>query len=519
MIDGMRLQANPVTDADVLGVIRSAVQEAATEIILDDRMTEPFRASVKRDFDTACWAWTKSGHRVFVGDGILNRSRAPLSDADVRRYTASYVRHEMGHALYTERDAKAVSEELNRLKLPFGLFNLVEDARIEARYRQEADDGFTFSWLDFEELAPAPEIASEAAWVNWSFFCMTQAEGDDARLAGPSAGVGSDAASGIAAGRSFYDDAVRCKDSFEVMALARKLLDRYPELASLNNQRCSLETGISMSGDAGAAALAAFEADADAPKSKDPAALHTADEDAGTDESGYAGCDLLAEGVNVVLDKRRVQSLAALLQKLKGGSRTHREYTPSPGKRLSIRHVLAGDARWHYQASTTAARKPKVLLVLDVSGSMNGSPLEEACHLVSAMSACTRQGLLSGDVLLSTTAKSGTRWMHKRLPWADHDTERLRTHEAEGLAHNLRANEALMDAADAVYVFTDAMIGGKPIPHERYAHEGRQVTGLYCNSDRLDLEDVQEAMAKHFQRFVVRESVETLIDEVVSRRI
>lgn len=66
---------------------------------------------------------------------------------------ASYGRHEREHARQTIQDLKQVNKDLDALKIPFSLFNLFEDSRIEHISRQEL--GINFDWMVFEDIAPA----------------------------------------------------------------------------------------------------------------------------------------------------------------------------------------------------------------------------------------------------------------------------------------------------------------------------------------------------------------------------
>lgn len=65
---------------------------------------------------------------------------------------AAYGRHEREHARQTERDLRTLNKELASYKIPFQVFNLFEDARIEAHSRSELQTNF--EWASFEDLAP-----------------------------------------------------------------------------------------------------------------------------------------------------------------------------------------------------------------------------------------------------------------------------------------------------------------------------------------------------------------------------
>ena len=153
------------------------------------------RVVVKPEFDTACWippVGPKGSHVICLGDRMLARviefwanqcslpkptpaskgiSATRALNARIAELLAlasteqvaklehllflavvAYGVHEREHALSTPRDLKAINAELKVLKLPFSLFNLFEDARIEeaARNRHERK----FDWILLEDLCP-----------------------------------------------------------------------------------------------------------------------------------------------------------------------------------------------------------------------------------------------------------------------------------------------------------------------------------------------------------------------------
>jgi hypothetical protein len=278
--------------------------------------------------------------------------------------------------------------------------------------------------------------------------------------------------------------------------------------------RCGMEVGAAMSGADGKAAMEAFERDAE---EEGKPASEKVRGGQGTGSGGSAvGEDLMGDAGSVELNMARVRRLAQRLSMLRGASRDARNYARKPAKRVSVRHALQGQARWVRRVEVGGQSKlRRVLVVVDVSGSMDGQPLKAAAHLIAGLSACAQAGELEGDVVLSTTGDNGSVWMRKPLPWTAEEASSLVSHESEGLAQTLQENDDLVAAADETYVMTDGHIGGPRIPHEGYKRRGLRVTGLYCNEDREDLDDVHEQMQQHFQRFVVRNSIEGLIEGLV----
>ena len=480
------------------------------EMLLDGRLDEPMRIQVKPNFETACWAWQGGVHRVFLGDGVLDRARASLSEMELASYAGRYVHHERAHALFTERDAERLMGWLAECKVPFGLLNLVEDARVEEKYRATSTDEFRFQWTAYEaQSGEAHAVGSAGEAFAWAFYRIIQSEGSEiAWEGGQSAFAGA-----IADAAVMYGLAVRAVDTKGAVVVAAKILAKYPELSGMTG-RCGMEVGASLSGEGGKRVMEAFEEDAEDHQSDGRAGEgeKKADDDMGHQ---FQGTDLLGSS-EVVLDQARVSRLAERLSRLHGVSREVRKYEVRPQKRVSVRHAMQGSARWLGVKRASGVQKVNnVLMVVDVSGSMEGSALVSAAHLIGALSECASSGCLRGTVVLSTTSDEGSKWMRKDLPWSRDDVKRLVTHDAEGLDGTLRVHDREMVEADETYVFTDGNIGGPKIRHAEYQRRGMRVTGLYCNEEREELESVEGQMGKHFRRFVVRGNVEGIVEAIV----
>lgn len=498
-------------------LIKGEISAALREMLLDGRLEEPLKIQMKPNFDTACWSWQSGSHRIFVGEGVVAKARSGLGEDDVKRYVRAYMHHERAHAMFTERDRAKMTGWLRELGVPFGLMNLVEDARVEARYRSSSDEGFVFGWSELEDLSGVvgSPAASDGEWFRVAFFRLIQAEGagvDWGCMVCIPQAVCTDA-------ECLYGEAVAASGTREAIVVAAEILRRYPELAAMTG-RCGLELGFSMSGEAGKDALSEFASDAQDPGAPDvePAKVggHGGVEGAGGG-AGFDGEDLLCDVASIEVDASRASALAKKLQALQGSIRSARYYAVSPGKQVSVRHAMLGRARWKEKRDVAGRSLNKtVLLVVDVSGSMDGYPLESAAHLIAGLSECAKAGIVSGEVILSTDSDEGdSLWMRKPLPWTISETERLMTHNAEGLCGTLERHDKLLVAADETYVFTDAHIGGRAVRHGEYRRRGMRVTGLYCNEDRGEAEAAHDMMKQHFQRFIVRSSIESLVEAIV----
>lgn len=99
--------------------------------------SERVNIEISADIETACWSFIPP-HRIVVGDEKHHSKKS-------ENYIQSLLWHELSHAKWTERDFKKTNIELNKRGIPFKLYNLFEDARIEQCFREET--GKKFNWL------------------------------------------------------------------------------------------------------------------------------------------------------------------------------------------------------------------------------------------------------------------------------------------------------------------------------------------------------------------------------------
>lgn len=99
--------------------------------------SERVNIEISADIETACWSFIPP-HRIVVGDEKHHSKKS-------ENYIQSLLWHELSHAKWTERDFKKTNIELNKMGIPFKLYNLFEDARIEHLFREAT--GKKFNWI------------------------------------------------------------------------------------------------------------------------------------------------------------------------------------------------------------------------------------------------------------------------------------------------------------------------------------------------------------------------------------
>ena len=118
--------------------IKSLLQQTKREAFLIGFLpSEKVNIEISAAVETACWSFIPP-HRIVVGNISHNSKRS-------EGYIQSLLWHELSHARWTERDYKKKGKALMDKRVPFKLYNLFEDARIEHLFREKTNK--KFNWI------------------------------------------------------------------------------------------------------------------------------------------------------------------------------------------------------------------------------------------------------------------------------------------------------------------------------------------------------------------------------------
>lgn len=511
---------------------RKALTKASTDSLFSPvSLGERYNVKLKPGFETACWAYLPP-HNIYIGTGIFDKKglKPGLSEERLSKYVENHYHHELGHALFTERDAQLVKSLLKEISAPFRLFNLFEDALIEHRYRKEAE--YQFEWLTIERLGfqERPESL---------LFALIQAEGNfdvvRGALATWVAEQENDARKALAEKmprvEAYYKRIVEATASVQLMPLMNAWLDEFgrpPQDAMQQGMQDMEQSMALMSGgeeakefDKDAKPVSGPATEQDGQSGKSDAAnkaedfregsaggLKTAQ---GADES-VAETGTLLRSYRTPFDKERADTLAAKFVKF-FTAQTRVNSTRTPQKRISARHFSLGRAPYR-KADAEGRGLKSIFFEVDCSGSMSGMHIEEGRLILSALSSLARKGLIRGHVALSAVYGKAS-YQTFALPLADETIERIDAFaSAEGLEQTLQSNKALAMAADYVFVYTDGQICDRPIDKSRLHQYGIYTWGLYVGED----ERYFDSLSKYFDKALLRKSAEDLVDAMLAQR-
>lgn len=479
--------------------VAALVKEIFTEDLLSDwAFLEKTRLLTDVNFNTACWQYQNSTHKIVIGEKLISRH----VKGDLKGYLRCYMRHEFGHARNTERDMKAICKALADVSVPFPLFNLLEDARNEHLEREFR--GEPLGWLNYEDMVKNPFKPGSL------MFAYIQAEGirrivhealyaDSGETVDEEALLEADPRDELDRQvYAYFQELIAAKTTWDVIPIAARWVTQFGH---------EVPPDYRMSGESDAASVIA------------KAESKKEGEADGKGEQGSITCGPLASN-GAVLSEEQVVELDALRVSSITGQLNFRQTSRSvneqkwQGRRLSGVHAALKEPPFRVKLETKSKRT-SVGLVVDCSSSMNAkgkdgeSAMANARYFVAAASALARAGRLSGFVIFSKIDDNSTpiyeTWA---LPAPSHIIERMIANGGgEGLQSALRANLSRLKQVERVIVKTDGCLTDHPLDKAFFRRQGITLEGAYAG--HLSEDEIAN-MLTHFDRVTVRPDLASL---------
>jgi len=492
-------------------LIRTQTKEAYQDMIMDDILSdEPYVVSITKRgklASTACWSFKKGKHIILIGEKILDKIPKKARDADLSHYIQSYLYHEVGHSLFTEKDLRAIDKALKAESIPFRIHNLFEDLRIENLIRDSL--GRKFLWSEYEDLDDYEDPLSKLFILIQSEFNTLEDEDKDELL------TIFDIEEKIT---DYYEDTTRCKDSWEVIEVIKRWIEDYPlppedELNELlealgmgEESDLSLSLEMQESEKSFDEAMSSSEDINDDDKPKDGGKGEYDPEESGEPLDEHSTIDF--SDYNFYDREIYTKTLQKMLPKLKSIFVEKSRYSPSKraSKRLNIKGII-NDSEYTFKRKETESRAKKSFnIVIDCSGSMHGAPMNNAATIISLFSSLAREGLVDGHVVLT----SNYGYQTFKMPMSDEQIKKyLHTCGAEGFYNTFKCVESILKQGDTNFCITDGNITDGAIDKKELTKKGIHTFGLYVGDpDYCHL-------SPWFHRGIAREKLSELIDELV----
>lgn len=508
---------------------------------------QQYKFSIKKDFDTACWSFINDTHNIYVGDSIYERIKSEYSDFDNIIY--KYIAHEAGHACFTTRDFEDLNKKLNAEKVPFQLYNLFEDARIEHLMR--VNFGIEFKWTDFEDLdADRPD---EKALTT--FFKIIQSENREIFDVPYYERV-----------KDFYDRTLTADTIEKMITVLKDWIKEFPNETEPNK---SQQKGMSMQGmgepgegspkGAGQStdemsdleigvAIATnedfkdkFESDTEVVVQDAESAKQELQEELNINNETSANMKHLTEvkseqlktlassNVDDMFDKNakfnpkkihedKIEEAKRELIKILKDMDTERINMSTPSNYFNIKGAMAfmnGDSRAKLYKSNVdedeVYNKKKVFILIDGSSSMGGHPVKNALTLSVVLNRLSKLNLFEGYIAGSKVAGKAINQGFE-LPINDGMITSFRADAGgEGIGYAIKQNVHLMNDCDYIFVITDGQIHDMDLNMLKKEHPEvyKKTVGVYMGNSR----HANKSLDKWFKFSIVNnEFIDTIKD-------
>jgi len=484
-------------------VIEITKNEYIDMLVLDYVPMEGVTISLKKNFDTACWYFNHKfeKHFIYFGDKAMNMV-VKESKLGTEYFVKTLLHHEMAHACYTTRDHKGLRKWLSTNKVPFSLYNLFEDARIEYLWRLKTGREFRS-----DEFINIPEIDKDSNATQMFFVYLRKDGKHRSRLAK------------MKRVREYYERIVECATSEDMYPIMLEWMKEFPEteneLDDLKSQgfldddledNNELEDGDSIAKE--------FDEDSEDiageksgykdefSETKEAEALSNIDYEFSTKSTER----IYSEHNHFSFDKSLGDKLLPIMEKIfKAKKRKINQSNPT--NRVNVRNYMNSRFDKMYRKKTLEVKaKMKINLIIDCSGSMEGSPIQNARVLAYMLSCFARKNLVDGNIILTGARGASHQTMTLKLPLSDEEISHIYAYgDAEGIAGTVELSKKLLKQADYNFCFTDGNITDNPLSNTK----GLNLLGMYVGKDGYD------TLSKWFELYLARETLDDLVQKLI----
>lgn len=549
---------------------RDAVLGAHLGYRFSDFLDQSYRISWVSEYDrngnTACWSFygnpEPGHHRIRMGEGLLkNLKAACFVKGEAGEYAVRFYRHEVAHGMFTlvrhmrgfcscpaklERSIVEFGKILEENKIPFGLWNLFEDARIEESWRRLT--GQKFGWLNYEEPAKVDlvekEVKSESGRVDrkitfkvpssYFYACIQSELGDGVEFPKveliPGAVAGPELVPDSVVVRDFYSRAIWVQDPAAQVLLMKEWMARFPDDGATKGAQgfysinaSDLKAALDLAVEAGlidgkdaeevveeVGLSEGFEADSYMDSDRERKEFKPVDPKDFGDTHNKGEPYMIAKSRVIELDREKVSDLTKRFMQAMRGSKA-KERVLSATNRISLRAHARGSARKYVRKCVgSVVGKKKGVLVVDTSGSMGGRHHKEGMTLVAVVNNLARAGRIEMTVIFTGGDRRSSSYRAK-LPVPAALLEQVAANGGiEGFHGTFKAWESELLSADFVWCYTDGSIVDTPLDRAGWRAKGLETFGLYVGAS-----GAEEGMKKYFEHVIVRDTIEALGDELI----
>ncbi|MGB1226448.1 MAG: hypothetical protein ACPG9K_01040 [Poseidonibacter sp.] len=208
----------------------------------------------------------------------------------------------------------------------------------------------------------------------------------------------------------------------------------------------------------------------------------------------------------------KLQAIAKQIVKSFKG-RVSKNRTSSLSKRLNSKSMITDNTEKIYiNKKGDNGKHLSANLIIDMSGSMGGTPVYNAVEMIYIFNEIALAGKLTGKVLWSSTRL----YTEVDFPMPRDFIRRMsNVTGGEGLGRNLSKFKDELKKSDFNICMTDGDLVEEPILKELYAKEKIEIYGVYVNKDAEDLTEYTGSLDRWFTKSLARRTIEELSEKII----
>jgi hypothetical protein len=437
---------------------------------------------------TACWSWNGAGHQIKCGLKLheICNSSTRTSEAKMKRFAEAVIRHETEHGRQSDR-TNAVGDACQTAGVPFRLWNLFEDCRIEYNSAIRSNGDGAFRWVNFQDVDDVYSMASSLLWAT-----KTNEAGIKKQ---PSASVPkwSGADEMLYQGKSkktrlivleFYRRAIACATSLQLIPICQEWISIFgaevDDSIATDNINGVRDPNAPMT---------------DSEQSKD--GVH--DDNAPAEDKPAHKWSTTPNAMNDSQVSRIARSLNQVIQNAK----VTRNRLNCNGNKLDASQAMQGSEKAFRNRGRTNGKR-SLALIIDMSGSMTSTwRVDGGKEFVLAFRELARQNKLDLEILLTQNYHTAQSY---RVRHDDCDQWLNDLHpdgNGEQIMKCMKRFDSIIKRSTTSVIFTDSYLADSDIDTEQYRRMGLNTIACYIEPKEWKIPRGRSRMNEHFARSVI----------------
>lgn len=452
-----------------------------------------YKFDIDASVNTANWCYNNrlNRHEIKCGtslDRICNAD-TKSSPKKLKEFIQQIIRHETEHGIQTDR-TNVVGTWCKDNGIPFRLYNLFEDCRIEYNSATRKDGDGAFRWVKYQDVDASYNLASSLLWA----------------IKINEAGIKSSASAYVPAwtgSEYMVYNGKRRKTRLIVLAFYRRII---ATTCSMNLMPICLEW-IELFGKEVPPSMGddTINGELDPNSSEgeevDETSQVEVDESNSKHDRESSWWDQRVKPIN----DHQISRIARAMNSIVTKAKSTKNKLSTMGSKISVDRVIQGSERSFFKRGRTRGKR-RVTLVVDTSGSMESTwDVHGGREFVLAFRRLARKNLIDLDILL-TQVDHHRCAVSKRINKTDTD-EWINNLDCqgcgEGVMQCIKRFLPLIKKSTTSIIFTDACLTDDDIDTQFYRNLGLNMIASYIEPNDWAVGCGRNRMNQHFARSVI----------------